>query len=202
MGDEVQQIKEVVSYLTQAHTAGEALNIILSLSGSIETRAYFLETDLHREILRLLPDTKFTEKVLSIMINFSNDKDHLLKFCEQSVSLRIFNFLREHVKLDMGKDEVKASEVKENKDEKCYEISAPTAEFSPSNAIALAIMFYNNLTQIEEGRRNFLFSQDEKLKGFILQNLIGMAIFFEQHKSFDFIANVVANISADLEGRE
>jgi hypothetical protein len=192
-----EQIKTVVAYLRAPETTMAALDIILSLSADKAQRDLFIETDLHKQLLRLLPEKNFSEKVLSCMINYGQDKEHLSKMIQANCSSRLFDFLKEHITLDISRDQTNENkkDVKLLKGENVYEIAPPTQNFNIHNAISLSMMFYNNLTQDEEGRKHFMNIDSPKLKGFVLENLVGMGIFFENNEIFDFIYNVLANIS-------
>ena len=64
-------------------------------------------------------------------------------------------------------------------------------------------MLITNITMIEEGQRHVLgLDGDGKLKGAIMENFFGMFHYFADKPEFDFMANVLANISAHKEGRD
>ena len=70
-----------------------------------------------------------------------------------------------------------------------YEVDATFA--SP---IQCAFMFLTNLTLEEEGKVHFL--GEGKTKGSILENLIGMFQYFKTNTTFDFVSNILANVSS------
>lgn len=43
---------------------------------------------------------------------------------------------------------------------------------------------------------------DEKLKFIILESMFGMMCYFSKNKSFDFVANIIANMACLSEGRK
>ena len=61
-------------------------------------------------------------------------------------------------------------------------------------------MILTNLTVSEEGQKHLI--GDLKTKGLILDNLFSMFCYFLKNPMFDFISNIVANVTAMKEGRE
>ena len=61
-------------------------------------------------------------------------------------------------------------------------------------------MFYTNLTTTESGQEHLL--GDKNAKGAILENILGMFIYFKTNPTFDFVANIYANISSLKAGRQ
>lgn len=66
--------------------------------------------------------------------------------------------------------------------------------------IELCLMLLTNVTISEEGQRHLI--GDGFKRGIILDNLFGMFCFFLKSGIFDFISNILANVSALKEGRE
>lgn len=64
----------------------------------------------------------------------------------------------------------------------------------------MCMMLLTNVTIGEEGQKHLI--GDGKTKGIILDNLFGMFCYFLKSNIFDFIANVLANVSGLKEGRE
>ena len=62
------------------------------------------------------------------------------------------------------------------------------------------MMLLNNVTVSEDGQKHLI--GDGKMKGLILDNLFGMFCFFLKSGIFDFVSNVLSNVSALKEGRE
>lgn len=61
-------------------------------------------------------------------------------------------------------------------------------------------MLLSNITINEEGQSYLLGSG--ATKGAILDNLFGMFCYFTQNGSFDFVSNILSNVSGLKEGRE
>ena len=78
---------------------------------------------------------------------------------------------------------------------KVYEIDSNFA--SP---IQCSFMFLTNLTTHEDGQVHLL--GEGKQKGSILENIFGMFSYFKTNGTFDFVANVFANVSSLKAGRQ
>ena len=78
---------------------------------------------------------------------------------------------------------------------KVYEVNANFA-----GPIQCALMFLTNLTILESGQKHLL--GEGKTKGAILENLFGMFNYFKTNPTFDFVSNILANISALQLGRK
>ena len=61
-------------------------------------------------------------------------------------------------------------------------------------------MLLSNISVVEEGQKHIL--GEEKTKGAILENLIGMFSYFKKNPIFDFVANIMSNVSALQAGRD
>ena len=61
-------------------------------------------------------------------------------------------------------------------------------------------MLYTNLTILEDGQKNLL--GEGKTKGAIIENLVGMFNYFKTNPTFDFVSNILANVSALKDGRK
>jgi len=66
--------------------------------------------------------------------------------------------------------------------------------------IELCLMLLTNVSVSEEGQQHLIGNQ--KTKGIILDNLFGMFCYFLKSNVFDFVANILSNVSALKEGRE
>lgn len=62
------------------------------------------------------------------------------------------------------------------------------------------MMLLNNVTVDEEGQKHLI--GEGKLKGLILDNLFGMFCFFLKSNNFDFVSNILANVTALKDGRD
>ena len=60
-------------------------------------------------------------------------------------------------------------------------------------------MFFTNLTIVEAGQAHLL--GEGTTKGAVIQNLLGMFNFFKTNPTFDFISNILANMSSFKPGR-
>jgi len=61
-------------------------------------------------------------------------------------------------------------------------------------------MFLTNLTAYESGQVHLLGEGDAK--GTLLENMMGMFMYFKTNQTFDFISNIYANISSLKAGRQ
>ena len=120
-----------------------------------------------------------------------------------NVGGRIFDFLKEHVQMNM-KGAEDGSHAAFNEDELVYEIRAKALAKNDSqavyDAIELCIMLLTNVTVSEEGQKHLI--GDGRTKGLIIDNLFGMFCYFLKSGVFDFVANIMANVTALQEGRE
>lgn len=64
----------------------------------------------------------------------------------------------------------------------------------------MCLMLLNNVTVDEEGQKHLI--GEGKTKGLIIDNIFGMFCFFLKSNIFDFVSNVLANITGIKEGRE
>jgi hypothetical protein len=62
------------------------------------------------------------------------------------------------------------------------------------------MMLLNNVTVDEEGQKHLI--GEGKTKGLILDNLFGMFCFFIKSNIFDFVSNILSNITALKDGRD
>ncbi len=87
--------------------------------------------------------------------------------------------------------------------EKVYEIRNKLKKGDSQAAfedIELCMMLLTNVTISEEGQRHLI--GDGAKRGIIIDNLFGMFCYFLKSGIFDFISNVLANVSGMKEGRE
>ena len=63
-----------------------------------------------------------------------------------------------------------------------------------SSPIQCSFMFLTNLTTTESGQEHVL--GEGKTKGIILENIFGMFQYFKTNSTFDFVANIFANVSS------
>ena len=68
-----------------------------------------------------------------------------------------------------------------------------------SSPIQCSLMFLTNLTTTESGQACVL--GEGKTKGVVLENIFGMFSYFKTNATFDFVANVFANVSSYKPGR-
>lgn len=199
---QVAQIKEVISFLDNKAARSQALEILLSLTGTVEQRAHFLETEATKRLLRLILDQEAStgehNLSLQLLTNLCQDKPFVLQAVSLNVARRIFEFLMRNVTKDTGKSESAGSQAVFNEDALSYDVEGKFVQ-----SIQLAFMLISNVTMVEEGQRHVLgLDGDPKLKGAIIENFFGMFHYFADKPEFDFMANVLANVSAHKEGRE
>ena len=69
-------------------------------------------------------------------------------------------------------------------------------------------MFLSNLTSVEIGQQHVLglkdsiTGQEGKSKFIIAESIYGMFCYFSKNCAFDFVANVMANLACQAEGRK
>lgn len=61
-------------------------------------------------------------------------------------------------------------------------------------------MLLSNISNTDSGQRHLL-GTDPKTRGAILENLVGMFTYFRTSEMFDFVANILSNVSSLKEGR-
>ena len=61
-------------------------------------------------------------------------------------------------------------------------------------------MLLTNLSIMESGQKHLL--GDGKTKGAIVENVFGMFTYFKTNPTFDFVSNILANVSALEAGRK
>lgn len=107
-----------------------------------------------------------------------------------------------NVKQDTASDQAGSSAqiVEDQKTEeggttKVYQVNANFA-----GPIQCALMLLTNLSIVESGQKHLL--GEGKTKGAIIENLFGMFNYFKTNPTFDFISNILANVSALQLGRK
>jgi hypothetical protein len=90
---------------------------------------------------------------------------------------------------------VKVKQTEEGGEFAIYEIKAGQA-----NSIQSAVMLLSNVSQQEIGQIHLLGS-DAKTRGAIFENLVGMYTYFRTSEMFDFVSNILSNVSSMKEGR-
>lgn len=196
--EQQEQIKLVLSYLDKKETRNQALDIILAYTTTKDNRALFEDTDAIKLLLRLLPEADATLKVAQCLINFSVDPFYQIVLVHLNVAGRIFDFLKENVKMDM-KANVSTHVAYDDK-EQVYEIRNKTKKADAYEDIELCLMLLTNVSISEEGQKHLV--GNLKTRGIILDNLFGMFCYFLKSNVFDFVANILSNVSALKEGRE
>ena len=112
---------------------------------------------------------------------------------------RVFDFLMNNVKQDAPLVGAAAQIVDHQKTEeggttKIYQVNPTFA--SP---IQSAFMLLTNLTIVESGQSHLL--GEGKTKGAVIENIFGMFVYFKTNPMFDFVSNILANVSALKAGR-
>ncbi len=87
-----------------------------------------------------------------------------------------------------------------NDNDKVYEIRNRLKKGDTQADIEMCMMLLTNVTISEEGQKHLI--GEGKIKGLILDNLCGMFCYFLKSNIFDFISNVLSNVSGLKEGRE
>ena len=138
--------------------------------------------------------------VFQILINLLQDQANIWECIKLNIDRRIFDFLMKNVKQDGKQDEKSAAIIDHQKTEeggttKIYEVNAN----NPS-PVQCSLMLLTNLTIVEAGQKHLL--GEGKTKGAIIENIFGMFKYFKTNPTFDFIANILANMSALKTGRK
>ena len=112
---------------------------------------------------------------------------------------RVFDFLMNNVRQDSTSVGSSAHIVEDQRTEeggvtKIYQVDPTFA--SP---VQSAFMLLTNLTITESGQSHLL--GEGKTKGAIIENLVGMFTYFKTNPTFDFVANILANVTALKAGR-
>jgi hypothetical protein len=62
-------------------------------------------------------------------------------------------------------------------------------------------MLLSNVAMAETGQ-NHILGNDKKTRGSIIENLCGMFTYFRSSEMFDFVSNILANVSSLKAGRQ
>ena len=155
-------------------------------------------------MLRLVGDEDLSlpQKTMAfqILINVAQDQTYIEECISLNAARRILDFLMANVRQDT-QDQTGSSAriVEDQKTEeggttKVYEVNT---QFS--GPIQCSLMFLTNLSIVESGQRHVI--GEGKTKGAIIENLLGMFNYFKTNTMFDFVANILANVSALQDGR-
>jgi len=140
-----------------------------------------------------LDDEKVLGKTLNCLINFANEEYWIVKLAEEGVARMVFAVLKSKVKPDT--QEVVAPI-------KVMETAPVTYEVErEGGTIQSCFMLLANLSATEEGQKHIL-GEDKATTGLILSNLIGMFAYFTKNTAFDFVANILSNVTSLKEGRK
>ena len=100
--EEIEQMKEVLPFLDNKDTRGQALEIILPFTGTAESRQLFFGLELCKKMLRLLGEEDLTPSqqtsVFQILINIVQDQFFVDECIHLNVARRVFDFLMRNVK--------------------------------------------------------------------------------------------------------
>ena len=160
--------------------------------------------ELTKKLLRLViePEMPQADKtsVFQILINIVQDKAFSEECVKFNAANKVFDFLKVNVKQDIGEAGANAKLIdykatEEGGTTKMYEVDS-----NFSSPIQCAFMFLTNLTTTENGQTHLL--GEGKTKGLILENIFGMFQYFKTNTTFDFVANIFANVSSLKLGRQ
>jgi len=202
-----EQFKEIVTFLSMnRESRDEALNIILAFTADYEQRVQWHGTEVDKNLLRVLTDCaddeEITTKALQALVNFAQDKAWIESMCELNVARRIFEFLMHSVKPTSSSIRtenaqiVKVQFTEEGGTTDVYELKQ-----GQGNSIQFAVMLLSNVSMAETGQ-NHILGNDKKTKGSIIENLCGMFTYFRSSEMFDFVSNILANVSSLKAGRQ
>jgi hypothetical protein len=139
-----------------------------------------------------LEDEKVLGKTLNCLINFANESYWIDRLAEEGIARKVFAVLKVKVKPDT--QEVVAPI-------KIMETAPVTYEVErEGGTIQSCFMLLANLSATEGGQKHLLGT--DKSTGLILSNLIGMFSYFTKNTAFDFVANILSNITNLKEGRK
>lgn len=120
----------------------------------------------------------------------TQEQEFIETCCDFGASRKVFEILKIIVKPD-----AKESTTELKSATKEYEVKA-----ADSNIIESCFMFLTNFTMKESGQQSLL--GQGKAKGSILESYWGMFTYFHANTSFDFVSNILANVSSKKEGRQ
>mmetsp|Transcript_31344 Transcript_31344/g.38845 ORF Transcript_31344/g.38845 Transcript_31344/m.38845 type:complete len:224 (-) Transcript_31344:231-902(-) len=104
-----------------------------------------------------------------------------------------------NVKPDQSQKASAAEIVEDQKTEEGGTTKIYTVDTANATPVQSALMFLTNMSILEHGQKHLL--GEGKTKGAIIENLGGMFNFFRTNPTFDFVSNILANVSALKEGR-
>lgn len=198
-------MKQVLAFLDGNKEAkGQALTIILAYTSTAQNRQLFIGQNSCKRILRLLGeddcDSKHSSDAFSALTNLAQDQVFIAEMIELNASRRIFDFLMKNVKPDQSQNGSAALIVEDQKTEEggTTKIYSVNAEFA--SPVQSALMLMTNLTIMENGQKHLL--GEGKTKGAIIENIFGMFQYFKTNPTFDFVSNILANVSALKDGRK
>lgn len=105
--------------------------------------------------------------------------------------------------MDMKNGQNIESPVAFNEEDKVYEIRNRLKKGDSQAAfedIEMCLMLLNNVSVDEEGQRHLI--GEGKTKGLILDNLFGMFCYFLKSNIFDFVSNILSNVTGLKDGRD
>lgn len=139
-----------------------------------------------------LEDEQVLGKTLNCLINFANESYWIDRLAEEGIARKVFAVLKVKVKPDT--QEVVAPI-------KIMETAPVTYEVErEGGTIQSCFMLLANLSATEGGQKHLLGT--DKSTGLILSNLISMFSYFIKNTAFDFVANILSNITNLKEGRK
>jgi len=137
--------------------------------------------------------------------------------CELNVAQRIYEILKENVKQDLKNEvlsgDAEAKNVRLDPAQGVFELVPKATKIDPKTgqavlddkseqAIEHCFMLLSNVTAVEAGQRHVLGIEGEgKFKYIIVESVFGMFCYFSKNTSFDFVANIMANLACLGEGR-
>jgi len=179
----------------------EALGIALQYSGKTEQRKLFEGTDLIKSALRLHSDERFTERAISVLINFTQDEFFRKEVLEAKGVSRIIETLKDHLaKYDYLVNKTgKASDPNE-------ESKAEEGRFTEDQfilVIQLDLLFLSNLSHNDQAREQVLeLDREPEFHGLHVSLMLNWFSHPKLSPFFHFFANVVANLTSDKKCRE
>ena len=100
-----EQMQQVIQFLDSKEARGQALEIILGYTSTVEHREMFVGKELTKKLLRLViePEMKQPEKtsVFQILINIVQDKVFAEECVKLNAARKVFDFLMNNVKQDI-----------------------------------------------------------------------------------------------------
>jgi len=195
---ESSQITQLIAYLSNQNpkVKAEALQIVLQLTATKESRQMVKQQELIKQLLRNMADAEMSQTIFSILINFSQDDTFGEELIELNGVQRIVDNLKENL-IEYSKFTRSALTAALSKEERTAK------EDKLLTVIQLELLLLSNLSQNDEAKRQILeLHRDAEFHGL---NFSFMLSWFNHpviSPTFHFFGNILANVTASKDTRE